>query len=140
MSYWVYFLLVGDKKHGINRKIYIGYTNHLVSRLIQHIGLSSTKGAKFTHKQIIEVGRLEIYKNKREAMQREWLLKHKSPFNQRSYKLDLILEFKSQFDNIIKNINQHLEEYFIFTNELVKSLNKTEKAIIDKMTTLEETN
>ncbi|MHA1331351.1 MAG: GIY-YIG nuclease family protein, partial [Candidatus Hodarchaeales archaeon] len=129
-----------DKKHGINRKIYIGYTKHLIGRLMQHIGLSSAKGAKFTHKQIVELVRLEIYTNKKEAMQREWLLKHKNPFNQRQYKLNLINEFKSLYDPIIEEVNRCLEEYFIFTNELAKTLKSTEKNIIDKMTSQEKTN
>ena len=130
MSYWVYFLFVGDLKNGNNRKIYIGYTNHLMTRLSQHIGLSSTKGAKITKKQPIELARVEMYDKKKEALQREWQLKHKSPMNQKNNKLRLINEFKEKYPSELQKINNYLKDYYEYLNLIGKNLLNEEKKLI----------
>jgi predicted GIY-YIG superfamily endonuclease len=70
LPYWVYMLFVGDKSHGMNRKIYTGYTRHLMSRIVQHSGLSNTKGARITRKQPIELVYLEKFPSQKLVMQR----------------------------------------------------------------------
>ncbi|WP_455141161.1 GIY-YIG nuclease family protein [Candidatus Hodarchaeum mangrovi] len=122
MSYWVYFLFVGDWKSGNNRKIYIGYTKHLIGRLSQHIGLSSIKGAKFTRKQPIELARVEIYDIQKEALQREWQLKHKSPMNQKFNKLRLINKFKEKYPSELLKINNYLKDYYEYLNLISRNL------------------
>ena len=130
MSYWVYFLFVGDWKSGNNRKIYIGYTKHLMIRLSQHIGLSSIKGAKFTRKQPIELARVEIYDRQKEALQREWQLKHKNPMNQKINKLRLINEFKAKYPDELLKINKYLKDYYFYLNRLNKIMSEEEKTLI----------
>lgn len=122
-------LFVGDPSHGSNRKIYTGYTTHLIARLVQHSGLTSTKGARITRKQPIEVVYLERFKSRPKAMQREFQLKHKSPFNQKKHKLKLIKEFESENGQIFQEINDILAEHFKFLTGLVKTLENVEKRL-----------
>ncbi|MFW9903655.1 MAG: GIY-YIG nuclease family protein [Candidatus Thorarchaeota archaeon] len=132
MPFWVYFLLVGDPKRGLNRKIYTGYTKHLMARLIQHCGLTSTKGARITRKQQIELVYLEKFESQKKAMQREYQLKHESPYNQKKYKIMLIKEFEpthEQIFKIFKEINNLFAEQFKFLSNWTKRLEDIEKRI-----------
>ncbi|MHA1970103.1 MAG: GIY-YIG nuclease family protein [Candidatus Hodarchaeales archaeon] len=133
MPYWVYMLLVGDKSHGKNRKIYTGYTHRLMSRIIQHSGLSNTKGARITRRQPIEVVYLEKLPSQKLAMQREWQLKHESPYNQKTTKLRLIDDFNKKFGHLLSELNIKLSEHFEFLDHLIKVMKNTEKEIVNEM-------
>ncbi|UCG03419.1 MAG: GIY-YIG nuclease family protein [Candidatus Heimdallarchaeota archaeon] len=133
MPYWVYMLFVGDPSHGSNRKIYTGYTNHLMTRLIQHSGLTSTKGARITRKQPIELVYLEKFTSQKKAIQREFQLKHESPFNQKKHKLNLIKEFKVEHGQIFKEINNLLAEHFKFLANTAKTLENCEKKLMNEI-------
>ena len=133
LPYWVYMLLVGDKSHGSNRKIYTGYTHRLMSRIAQHTGLSSTKGARLTRKQPIELVYLEKFPSQQLAMKREWQLKHENPFNQKKSKLALIEEFQKNYGHILEELNNKLGEHFAFLEEITKSMKNTEKELIKSL-------
>lgn len=130
MGYWIYLLLVGNRAHGYNRRIYTGYTHHLISRIIQHCGLSNTKGARMTRKQPIELVYLEYFPSRKQAMKREWQLKKESPYNQKKYKLELIAEFQKKYGQFLQGPNEKLIEYFDFLNSLVQTISKLEKVFI----------
>lgn len=129
-------LFVGDPSHGSNRKIYTGYTNHLMPRLVQHCGLTSAKGARITRKQPIELAYLERYESRHKALQREFQLKHKSPFNQKKHKLMLVKEFESKHRQILQEINDTLAEQFKFLTGLLKSLENSEKSLKEEINPL----
>ncbi|MFX1507027.1 MAG: GIY-YIG nuclease family protein [Promethearchaeota archaeon] len=129
MPFWIYFLLVGDPNRGLNRKIYIGYTKHLMARLVQHCGLTSTKGARITRKQQIELVYLEKFKSQKKAIQREYQLKHESPYNQKKHKIMLIKEFESIHGQIFEEINNLLTEQFKFLVNWQKRLENVEKQL-----------
>jgi putative endonuclease len=133
LPYWVYMLLVGDTSHGMNRKIYTGYTRHLMSRIVQHSGLSNTKGARITRKQPIELVYLEKFPSQILAMQREWQLKHESPYSQKKSKLQLIDEFKRNYGPILTDLNTKLNEHYELLETIVKVMKKTEKDLINEM-------
>ena len=133
LPYWVYMLFVGDKSHGMNRKIDTGYTRHLMSRIVQHSGLSNTKGARITRKQPIELVYLEKFPSQKLLMQREWQLKHESPFSQKKSKLQLIDEFKRNFGPILTDLNTKLNEHYELLETIVKVMKKTEKDLINEM-------
>lgn len=135
MPFWIYMLLVGDKSHGTNRKIYTGYTRHLMLRIAQHSGLTPTKGARLTRRQPIELVYLEQYKSRKKALQREWQLKHESPFNQKKHKLKLIEEFHSKYGHILLKLNTKLVEHFEFLTTLIKTMKSVEKRIVGEMKT-----
>ena len=135
MPFWVYMLFVGDKSHGNNRKIYTGYTRHLMSRIAQHSGLTSTKGAKLTRKQPIELVYLEYFTSRKKGLQREWQLKHESPYNQKKEKLKLIDEFCSKNGHILQELNIKLVEHFEFLANLKKTMKSVEKRLIRKIKT-----
>ena len=100
-----------------------------MARLIQHCGLTSTKGARITRKQQIELVYLENYVSQKKAMQREYQLKHESPFNQKKHKLMLIKEFESERGQMFQGINNQLAEHFKFLSGLVKTLDNVEKKL-----------
>jgi putative endonuclease len=126
-------LLVGDKSRGYNRKIYTGYTQYLVNRLTQHIGLNSTKGARFTRKQPIELVYLESYSSRKQALKREWDFKHASPLNQKSTKLSLIKEFQMKHSNLLSDLNTLFEEHNQFLESMIKNLKTIEKEMISRL-------
>ncbi len=133
MPFWIYMLLVGDQSHGTNRKIYTGYTHHLMTRIAQHSGLTPTKGARLTRRQSIELVYLEQYKSRKKALQREWQLKHESPFNQKKHKLKLIEDFDSKFGHILLELNKKLVEHFEFLTTIIKTMKSVEKRIAGEM-------
>lgn len=136
LPFWVYFLLVGDPNRGLNRKIYTGYTKHLLARLVQHCGLSS-KGARITRKQQIELVYLEKFESQKKAMQREYQLKHGSPYNQKKHKIMLIKQFESTHGRIFKEINNLLAEQFKFLVNWTKRLENVEKKLRNDIETID---
>ena len=133
MPFWVYMLLVGNKSRGYNRKIYTGYTHHLINRLTQHIGVNSTKGAQITRKQPIELVYLEKFSSRKQALKREWDFKHTSPLNQKTHKLALIKEFQSINADILSDLNTTFEEHNIFLESMIVSLKKIEKEMNSRL-------
>ncbi|MFX0170610.1 MAG: GIY-YIG nuclease family protein [Candidatus Hodarchaeota archaeon] len=133
MTFWVYMLFVGDHSHGNNRKIYTGYTKHLMQRITQHIGLSNTKGARLTRKQPIELVYLEKFQSRKKAIQRENQFKKQNPYNQKKHKLALIREFQIENGPILKEINEKLIEYFEFLNTLIKNMITAERELKEKL-------
>ena len=128
-------LLVGDQAHGTKRKIYTGYTSRLMVRIAQHSGLTPTKGARMTRRQPIELVYLEQHTSRKKAMQREWQLKHESPFNQKKYKLKLIEAFQSKYSHFFQELNAKLVEHFEFLEILIKTMKNVEKRLINEMKT-----
>ncbi len=129
MPFWVYMLLVGSKSSGSNRRIYTGYTKNLGRRILQHSGISTTKGARLTRNQPIEFVYAEKFPNQKKAMQRERQLKHEAPFNKKEYKLRLIRQFKEVNLDKIEGVNMKLTEYFEFQKEFVRDLKGLEKIL-----------
>ena len=127
MPYWVYMLLVGPISRGYNRKIYTGYTKHLASRLTQHSGINSIKGARLTRKQPIELVYLEKFSSQKKAIQREWEFKHTSPLNQKKNKLALIKQFQEYQGELLNKINSQMQEYHEFLKDIIEVLTSAEK-------------
>lgn len=100
-----------------------------MARLVQHCGLSSTKGARITRKQQIELVYLEKFESQKKALQREYQLKHKSPYNQKKHKIMLIKEFESNHGQIFKEINELLTEQFKFLVNWIKTLESVENKL-----------
>ena len=69
MSYFVYMILTKHKDKFIS---YVGYTNNLNNRLLQH---NSSKGAKFTKGKKWEIVYYKKYLTKTNAMKDEYKLK-----------------------------------------------------------------
>ena len=69
MNYYVYML----KSKGYKSITYIGYTNNTDIRLKLH---NSGKGAKFTRGRRWKIIYKEIFKSKKEALSREYYIKH----------------------------------------------------------------
>ncbi|MHA2175115.1 MAG: GIY-YIG nuclease family protein [Candidatus Hodarchaeales archaeon] len=130
MPYWVYMLLVGQPSRGYNRKIYTGYTQHLGKRFTQHTGLNSTKGARLTRKQPIELAFVEKFPNRKQAMKREWDFKHKSPQNQKKFKLELIKAFQDTHRSLLDELNQQFFTYRKYLESLIEIIGKIEKELI----------
>ncbi|MFX1285694.1 MAG: GIY-YIG nuclease family protein [Promethearchaeota archaeon] len=133
MPFWVYMLFVGDQSHGFNRKIYTGSTGRITTRIVQHCGLTTTKGARLTRRQPIELVYLEKYSSRKNAMKREYQLKHESPFNQKKHKLMLIREFKLKNGQILQELNNKLIEHFEFLASLIKMMKSVEKRLINEI-------
>ena len=74
MSYFVY--LIGNDKRG-KITTYVGYTNDLKKRLNLH---NKGKGAKFTKGRNWKLMYYEKYHTKKEAMSREYYIKHNKNF------------------------------------------------------------
>ena len=74
MTYFVY--LIGNDKRG-KITTYVGYTNNLKRRLNLH---NSSKGAKFTKGRNWKLMYYEKYHTKKEAMSREYYIKHNKNF------------------------------------------------------------
>mgnify|MGYP003983421469 FL=1 len=70
MNYYVYILI---NINGNSNPTYVGYTNNLVNRLKLH---NTSKGAKFTRGRKWKIIYKKRYKNKTDAMQNEYKLKH----------------------------------------------------------------
>lgn len=126
-------LLVGEKSRGYNRKIYTGYTHHLINRLTQHIGLNSVKGARLTRKQVIELVYLEKFSSRKQALKREWDFKHTSPLNQKTTKLRLIKEFQDKNGDILEDLNTTFEEHNQFLESMINSMKKIEKEMTTRV-------
>ncbi|MHA1513066.1 MAG: GIY-YIG nuclease family protein [Candidatus Hodarchaeales archaeon] len=120
-------LLVGPSSRGYNRKIYTGYTKHLASRLTQHSGINSIKGARLTRKQPIELVYLEKFSSQKKAMRREWEFKHTSPLNQKKNKLALIKHFQEHNKELLNKINTQMKEYHGFLEGVIEVLTSAEK-------------
>ncbi len=133
MPFWVYMLLVGDKSRGYNRKIYTGYTNHLINRLTQHTGLNSTKGARITRKQPIELVYLERFASRKLALKREWDFKHTSPLNQKVTKISLIKQFQESNADILSDLNDTFEQHNQFLESMISSLKNIEKEMSSRV-------
>lgn len=68
MDYYVYILKCADGT------LYTGFTNDLKKRLKAH---NSGKGAKYTRNRLpVRLVYSETFSDKREAMSREWHIKH----------------------------------------------------------------
>ncbi len=119
--------MVGPSTRGNNRKIYTGYTHHLSNRLTQHSGLNSVKGARLTRKQPIELVYLEKFSSRKQALRREWEFKHKTPFNQKDYKLTLIKEFHQSYGDLLKELNEKLTTHYEFLHSMITTLSWIEK-------------
>lgn len=105
-----------------------------MARLIQHCGfVTSAKGARITRKQQIELMYLEKFTSQKKAIQREYQLKHKTPYNQKKYKLQLIKEFESKHGQIFEEINNILTEQFKLLAGLVKILETFEQRLKNKI-------
>lgn len=100
-----------------------------MARLVQHCGLTSTKGARITRKQQIELVYLEKFKSQKKAIQREYQLKHESPYNQKKHKIMLIKEFESIHGQIFEEINNLFTEQFKFLVNWQKRLENVEKQL-----------
>lgn len=133
MPYWVYMLLVGQSSRGYNRKIYTGYTKYLGKRLTQHTGLNSVKGARLTRKQPIELVYVEKFSTQKQAMKREWNFKHKSPLNQKKYKLELIKQFQATHRSLLDELNQQFLHHYEYLESLLVSISKIEKELNSKV-------
>ena len=70
MTFFVYLIInIKDNKS----TSYVGYTKNLKNRLLLH---NSSKGAKFTRGRKWKIIYKKRYKNKTDAMQNEYKLKH----------------------------------------------------------------
>ncbi len=69
MSFFVYMIL---SKHNNKWFSYVGYTNNIQNRILQH---NSSKGAKFTKGKKWKLIYFEKYQNKVDAMKNEYKLK-----------------------------------------------------------------
>ena len=69
MKYYVYLLVSKNNNKIIS---YVGYTNNLIKRLIDH---NSSKGAKFTRGRQWKIAFKKGYINRSKAMKEEYKLK-----------------------------------------------------------------
>ena len=69
MSFFVYMIL---SKHNNKWFSYVGYTNNIQNRILQH---NSSRGAKFTKGKKWKLIYFEKYQNKIDAMKNEYKLK-----------------------------------------------------------------
>ena len=69
MNYYVYML----KSMGYKPVTYVGYTNNMNNRLKQH---NTGKGAKFTRGRKWKIIYKEKFSSKKEAISREYYIKH----------------------------------------------------------------
>ena len=69
MNYYVYML----KSMGYKSVTYVGYTNNMNNRLKQH---NTGKGAKFTRGRKWKIIYKEKFSSKKEAISREYYIKH----------------------------------------------------------------
>ena len=84
MNYYIYILECSDKT------LYTGYTNNLDNRIKAH---NEGNGAKYTKSRLpVKLVYSEAFDDKKEAMSREWYIKHKLT---REEKLELIKKGKS---------------------------------------------
>lgn len=84
MKFYVYILECADKT------LYTGYTTSVSKRLDTH---NKGKGAKYTKARLpVRLLYYEEFSTKKEAMKREWFIKHKLT---RQDKLDLIKNFST---------------------------------------------
>ena len=71
MNYYVYML----KSKGYKSVTYVGYTNNMNNRLKLH---NTGKGAKFTRGRKWKIIYKEKFRSKKEAILREYFIKHNS--------------------------------------------------------------
>jgi putative endonuclease len=69
MSFFVYMILSKQNHKWVS---YVGYTNNIHNRILQH---NSSKGAKFTKGKKWKLVYFEKYQNKVDAMKNEYKLK-----------------------------------------------------------------
>ena len=69
MKYFVYLIISKNKQKYLS---YVGYTNNLKKRLVQH---NASKGAKFTRGRKWILAYSAIYDSKSKAMREEYKLK-----------------------------------------------------------------
>ena len=69
MNYYVYML----KSKSIKPITYVGYTNNIKKRILLH---NSGKGAKFTRGRKWKIIYKEKFSSKKEAISREYYIKH----------------------------------------------------------------
>lgn len=82
-KHYIYILECSDKT------LYTGYTNDLENRLKAH---NEGKGAKYTKSRLpVKMVYSEAFDDKKEAMSREWFIKHRLT---REEKLELIKKGK----------------------------------------------
>ena len=87
MEYYIYILECSDKT------LYTGYTNDLEKRVKAH---NEGNGAKYTKSRLpVKLVYSEAFDDKKEAMSREWYIKHKLT---REEKINLINNQKKQPD------------------------------------------
>lgn len=87
MKNYIYILECSDKT------LYTGYTNDLEKRVKAH---NEGKGAKYTKSRLpVKLVYSEAFDDKKEAMSREWYIKHKLT---REEKINLINNQKKQPD------------------------------------------
>jgi predicted GIY-YIG superfamily endonuclease len=91
------------------------------------------KGARLTRKQPIELGYLEKFPSQKKALQREWDLKHTSPYNQKDHKLGLIKEFQQANQEWLAELNQTIQEQYSFLESFVKILKKVEREMSSRL-------
>ncbi len=85
-KHYVYILLCSDNT------LYTGYTNDLEHRIVQHN--EGKEGAKYTRsRRPCKLVYHEEYDSKREALSREYYIKHKMMRNE---KMELIASYKAK--------------------------------------------
>lgn len=81
--------------------LYTGYTNNLERRMHTH---NNKKGAKYTKGRLpVKLVYFEEYNSKKEALQREYIIKKMT----RANKLKLIIAFKKNTKSIL-DFNKHI--------------------------------
>ena len=70
MKYFVYLIISKNKQKHLS---YVGYTNNLKKRLSKH---NASKGAKFTRGRKWKIIYKEKFSTKKEAISREFFIKH----------------------------------------------------------------
>ena len=90
MTYYVY-IISNHKKSKLTT--YVGYTNNIKKRLTLH---NNGKGAKFTRGRKWRLIYSESYKNKKDALSREYYIKKNKKFRN---------NIKKKYQKMIKRLN-----------------------------------
>ena len=90
MTYYVYVLKTTNKS---KLTTYVGYTKNLKKRLELH---NTSKGAKFTRGRKWRLIYSESYKNKKDALSREYYIKKNKKFRN---------NIKKEYQKMIKRLN-----------------------------------
>jgi len=99
-----YVYILKSKK---DKRLYIGYTADLRKRLVDH-NKGKTKSTK--HRRPLKLIYYEAYKNKKDATQREYDLKHKP--DQKKFLKKQIINSLSTFKNFKKSLVLFFVSYF----------------------------